>query len=166
MSEHSEQSEHQQLIHENLRLRLVKRLLTIGFTVDARDQWGETPMMAHIRSASHFQKSILHRLLYAGANIDSRNKQGEAAIHVSVKLGNIDATEVLLGRGANVHARDREGRGVLAAGEIAQRRAKNDPRLYAGITACMALAIDNGAIASPNLFQEWDMAPSKRWKLL
>ena len=137
------------------RLSLVKDLLSVGVEVEHHDKNGETPLMAHIRSMP-YQYDVIEIIVIAGANLNARDNKGENALHISVKLGNISATKALLTRRADIHARNRKKLGILAVAKSAQRQAKDDTSLYARIDACMALAIDAGAIASPSLFQEWD----------
>ncbi|KAL8804553.1 MAG: hypothetical protein Q9182_002468 [Xanthomendoza sp. 2 TL-2023] len=157
----------------NEHLKLVQDLLSAGHNPDVRDVFGETTLMRAIVSSDcetlyHeelFSKKkcynqIIEELLNYGANINARNPEGETALHVSVELGRISATQILLRRGANIHARDSKGRGVLAVGIPAWGRAMRNDGRHAKISACMALAVDAGAVASPTLFQEWDM-----WKV-
>ncbi|KAL8775076.1 MAG: hypothetical protein Q9209_000555 [Squamulea sp. 1 TL-2023] len=146
----------QQLSLNSLRLKLVRTLLDIGVNVNCHDRSGETPLMAHLRSKP-YQDAIVEELLHHRADPDLRNRAGETALHIAVQLGNVIAIKALLDRGANVHVRNRSCEGLLTVAERAQRRAKDDVSLYAEITACIALAIDAGAIASPNLFHEWDL---------
>ena len=136
------------------RLNLVKHLLSIGVDVNHHDDKGVTPLMAHVRCVT-YQHAIVDELLQHGAEPNARDKSGNTALHTAIKLGNIDATKTLIGRGANVHARDWKCKGLLTVAHRAQRRAKYNIDLYAKITICIALIIDAGAIASPDLFHEW-----------
>ena len=148
-------TEAQQQRSNAIRLDLVKHLLSIGVDVNHHDNEGVTPLMAHVRCVT-YQHAIVDELLQHGAEPNARDSSGNNALHIAIKLGNIDATTTLLGWGANVHARDLKCEGLLTVAKRAQRGAKDDVGLYARITACMALIIDAGAIASPNLFHEWD----------
>ena len=98
---------------------------------------------------------VIERLLSEGANINSRGALLETPLHISVKLGQIQTTRILIKYSPNIHARNCLREGVLAVGESALRQAKSDPSLYAKITACMTLAIDAGAIAKPTFEDEW-----------
>ena len=134
---------------------LVRTLLEIGVHLEHRDVKGETPLMAHIRSMPK-NDTIIEMLLSGGANPNSRNKKGESALHISVQLGQRVATTALLKHGANVHVRDWNLSGVLALGKAACGETRSDT-VYARIHVCMALATDAGAVAEPNLFQEWSV---------
>ena len=153
-------TEAQQQRSNAMRLNLVKHLLSIGVDVNHHDDEGVTPLMTHVRCVT-YQHAIVHELLQHGAEPNARDSSGNTALHIATKLGNIDATKILLGRGANVHARNRSCEGLLTVAKRAQRGAKDDVGLYAKITACMALIIDAGAIASPDLFHEWDTPQQK-----
>ena len=144
-----------------MRMDLVKHLLSIGVDVNHHDDEGVTPLMAHVRCVT-YQHAIVDELLQHGAEPNARDSSGNTALHIAIMLGNMDATKTLLGRGANVHARNRHCEGLLTVAKRAQRGAKDDVGLYAKITACMALIIDAGAIASPDLFQEWEKPQMKR----
>ena len=154
----------------NSRYALVEMFLINKVDANHFDESGETPLMAHIRGSE--DPTIMTLLIENGAKVDSRNRLGEAALHLSIKLGKIPITRALLsyrfnqqerfsGRWVNVHARNCKGEGVLAVGEIAQRQARANPGLYAKIAACKALAMDAGAIADPDLFQEWGLDESE-----
>ncbi|KAL8731536.1 MAG: hypothetical protein Q9166_003382 [cf. Caloplaca sp. 2 TL-2023] len=150
----------QQLAYKFSRLKLVKTLLSIGVDPNHHDGSGETPLMIHIRSIP-YQNAIIEELLRSGADPNLRNRKGEAALHIAVQLGNVVATRALLDRGANVHVRNLKCEGLLTVALSAQHRARDDVSLYAKVTTCIALAIDAGAIASPNLFHEWDIVPKQ-----
>ena len=141
------------------RLDRVEHLISIGVDVNGHDHTGSTPLMAYLRCVPYHQP-IIDKLLRYGADPDARDSTGMSALHIAIKLGNIEATKSLLSRGANVHARDQGCKGLLVVAERAQRRAirGDDVSLYAKITACMALVIDAGATAFPNLIDEWRMA--------
>ncbi|KAI4269579.1 MAG: hypothetical protein LQ337_007190 [Flavoplaca oasis] len=145
------------------RLSLVRDLLSIGVELDHHDNWGETPLMTHIRTVPE-QDDIILELLHSGADINARNEKGETALHISVRLGDTVGTKALLAQRAtvNVHVRNWEGQGLLAVAAKVAQSAKDDVGLYAKITTCMALAIDAGAIMAPTLFDEWDLREPAR----
>ena len=105
---------------------------------------------------------ILSRLLSAGAEIDYRNRNGETTLHIAVKLGRREAMKFLLGHGANVHARNSGGLGVVAVGEAASKRATHDEVLYAQIMLCISLVASAGGVSAPTILQEW---ASPQWKI-
>ncbi|KAI4257454.1 MAG: hypothetical protein L6R42_005648, partial [Xanthoria sp. 1 TBL-2021] len=117
------------------RLSLVRDLLSIGVELDHHDSFGETPLMTLIRTIPS-QDDIIQEFLHSGTNVNSRNENGEAALHISVRLGDIVGTKALLAQRAtvNVHVRNWKGEGLLAVAVKAQRLARDDVGLYAKIT--------------------------------
>ena len=152
--------------------RFIKELVSMGIDLDAYDNLGETPLMKCIRS-SHLcgatyrkleelsYRSSLNALLDSGANLTRRNQEFETPLHIAVKCGNIFATKELLMRGANVHARDRSGSGVILKAQAEQGRLKQDLGSYANITVCIGLVADAGALRRPSLFEEWSLPKYK-----
>ena len=143
-----------------LRLHLVEQLISAGVNVNNYDMQGNTVLMAfviHLLDGEDDKTlaSIFGHLIENGANLHWRNRQGETALHIAVRLGRKVATKILLHNGANVHSRTAEGKGVLAVGEKHYLEARDNQLLYASIMACMALAIDFGAVAAPTVVQEW-----------
>lgn len=143
-----------------LRYELVQNMLSVGVDINSYDLQGNTVLMAFVAHLCDGEDDktlakLLHHLAHKGANLHWRNRQGETALHIAVRLGRKIATRVLLEDGANVHARTTEGKGVLAVGEIHYLKARDDQQLYASIMACMALAIQFGAVAAPTVVQEW-----------
>lgn len=145
------------------RLSLVRDLLSVGVELNHPDERGETPLMTHIRTIPSQDKIILE-LLHSGADISLRNRKGETALHISIKLGSIIGTKALLAQRStvNVHVRNWRGEGLFAVAVRAQRYVGDDIGLYAKIAACMALAIDAGAIMAPTIFDEWDLREPAR----
>jgi hypothetical protein len=142
------------------RYELVLRMMHLGVDVNHYDKEGNTVLMVFV---THLQdgeddktlSKLLRQLINYGANVHWRNRQGETALHLAVRLGRKVATKVLLKTGANVHARTPEGKGVLALGERHYLRARDQPKLYASILACMALVMEYSAVAAPTAVQEW-----------
>ncbi|KAK3320587.1 hypothetical protein B0T19DRAFT_387218 [Cercophora scortea] len=130
------------------RLKHLEHLLHSPYPVDinAYDLLG-TPVLsafiAHIPDdqddKSKTLLSIFETLLRGGARIESRNRRGETPLLVAVRLGRKVALTTLLEHGANVHARDVFGRGVLEVVDSTCRGAGGDVALYARLEACRVL---------------------------
>jgi ankyrin repeat protein len=146
-----------------LRYGLVQNLLSIGVDPNNYDKQGNTVLMAfvnhlHDGEDDKILAEIFYCLIGYGANLHRRNRQGETALHVAVRFGRKIATRVLLEKGANVQARTITGEGVLAVGVQHYLKARDDQKLYSSIIACMALAIQYGAVAAPTIVQEWSIS--------
>ncbi|KAK3683399.1 hypothetical protein B0T22DRAFT_411382 [Podospora appendiculata] len=155
------------------RLRHLEHLLHSPQPVDinAYDSAGTpvlTAFIAHIPDDQDDKAktllTILETLLRAGARIEARNRAGETALLVAARLGRKVALTTLLEHGANVHARDVFGRGVLEVVDATCRGAGGDVALYARLEACRVLLTgrrDWGVVASaatagvPPVVLEW-----------
>lgn len=149
------------------RQHYLENLLKAGVDPNNFDKQGSTPLMAFVTHEPAGDEDdenmrILSRLLSAGAEIDYRNRNGETTLHIAVKLGRREATKFLLGHGANVHARNSGGLGVVAVGEAASKRAIHDEVLYAQIMLCISLVASAGGVSAPTILQEW---ASPQWKI-
>jgi ankyrin repeat protein len=146
---------------KTLRERYLDGLVTAGVNPNNYDKEGNTPLMAfitHTRTNEDDETTtrILTNLIDAKADIHRRNQQGETALHLAVKLGRRAATNLLLRKGANVHARNKRGSGILEAATEASGKAGRDEKSYAQILLCTFLAMRAGAVSSPTIMQEWD----------
>lgn len=143
--------------------------ITDGIDLNHYDRSGNSVLAAIIThipdNLEDNSKSILRifeTLIDHGADIEARNRRAETALLVAARLGRKIALAVLLERGANVHARDIDGRGVL---EIISNRlhipaVKEDLSLYARLEACRALLVHSknrnwGVVHRPTVLQEW-----------
>ncbi|AEO71790.1 uncharacterized protein THITE_124712 [Thermothielavioides terrestris NRRL 8126] len=133
------------------RLRHLQSLLdpSVGVSVMHYDRLGRTPLMAFIEHVpdDHDDKArtlqtILVTLVRADAGVlEARNRRGETPLLLAARLGRKVALATLLECGANVHARDADGRGVLELldAEVGGVRASADVCLYARLEACRVL---------------------------
>jgi len=146
------------------RLRHLESLL---HSVDPnhRDRRGNTVLMAFVSHLADDQDdksktllTILETLLRGGADLEARNRHGETALLVAARLGRKVALTTLLEHGANVHARDVYGRGVLGLLDTTCRAARHDLALYARLEACRVLLTgrrDWGVVLEPSVAREW-----------
>jgi ankyrin repeat protein len=116
--------------------RNLDSLLEAGVDPNNYNEAGETPFMAfiiHVRPGEDDDSTtrFIQRLFGAGADIHRRNHRGETPLHLAVKLGRRAAIKFLLSVGANVHAREGNGLGIVALGIGCAREAKNNPIIYA-----------------------------------
>ncbi|KAK4142036.1 uncharacterized protein C8A04DRAFT_13625 [Dichotomopilus funicola] len=131
------------------RLRHLHSLLhPSGVSVTHYDTHGLTPLMAFVEHIPDDQddkaktlQAILETLVRAGARLEARNRRGETPLLMAARLGRKVALAALLECGANVHARDADGRGVLELldGEVGGEKARKEVGLYARLEACRVL---------------------------
>ncbi|KAB5513499.1 ankyrin repeat-containing domain protein, partial [Coniochaeta sp. 2T2.1] len=104
-------------------LPMMKFLLDAGIHPDARFS-GLTPSM---RTLHHQSLDALQMLLKAGAKAEARTPSGISALHAaienSVRGGDEEIISVLLGAGARIHDRERDG---LNAAELCGARGRPD----------------------------------------
>jgi hypothetical protein len=130
------------------------------------DEEGNTPLMAfikHVRAGEDDATTtrILNKLFTAKADIHRRDRNGETAHHLAAKLGRRAATKFLLAKGANVHARNKKGEGIIEVGTQASDKCRHDDMLYGQIMLCMCLATSLGAVSSLTILQEWASRPRR-----
>lgn len=157
------------------RLRHLHGLLHPSINVDVHhyDRQGTTPLMAFIEHIPDDQDdkaktlhAILETLIRAGGGaraMERRNRRGETALLLAARLGRKVALAVLLEQGANVRARDVDGRGVLEVldATVGSARAKGDVSLYARLEACRVLLTgrrDWGVRYHVGVVEEWRLA--------
>ncbi|KAK4248957.1 hypothetical protein C7999DRAFT_13186 [Corynascus novoguineensis] len=169
------------------RLRHLYALLepSVSVSVSHYDCCGYTPLMAFIEHIPDEQddkaktlQAILETLVRAGASgdeavssrrrrlLEARNRRGETPLLMAARLGRKVALATLLEGGANVHARDADGRGLLEVldAEVGGARARAEVGLYARLEACRALLTGRrewgvGYVhhGEPAIVREWRM---------
>jgi hypothetical protein len=149
------------------RLRHLRALLRSDPPLDVNhyDKVGNTVLGAFITHLPDDQddktkslSAILETLIGAGAHVEGRNRRGETALLVAARLGRKVALTTLLENGANVHARDVDGKGILQVIDATCRAAQEDVALYARLEACRVLLTGRrnwGAVQCPTVLQEW-----------
>ncbi|KAF6842400.1 ankyrin repeat protein [Colletotrichum musicola] len=143
-----------------IRETIVRDLIELGVDPNHYDKYGNTVLMAFVAQLPEdddYKKpvAILEFLIRAGADIDARNRSGETALHIAVRRGKKLAMRTLTQNGANVQARDVEGRSVL---EVADRMVASGSRGidHPRYEACHAWLSGQGkAVQDPTIIQEW-----------
>jgi len=85
--------------YEQRLLMITDYFLKSGTDVNAKDEWGETALMA---AASHYSTDITNLLLQNGAKINEKSNFGDTAIYIACNQLNVDVVELLLENGAEV----------------------------------------------------------------
>lgn len=103
---------------------------------------------------------ILDLLLRHGAQIDMRNREGETALLVAARCGNKNVVSTLLEQGANLHARDKNGRGIMGVldARIDSCRGKGVSeygRLEAVRASLAKIVLDMAGEDEPGFLDEW-----------
>lgn len=153
-----------------VRARYLETLLipTVnGPDVNHYDKKGLTVLMAFaVHLADEHDKSglvigrIIDSLVAGGAKLDARNRQGETALLVAARHGNKHVVSKLLERGANIHARDKSGRGIMAIIDSQIAESSGDLPLYGRLEAVRAAVVakklgENGGQDEPSFLDEW-----------
>jgi ankyrin repeat protein len=136
----------------NPNIQAARLLLDRGAAVDARDEWGRTPL--HWAASTGYIKAV-ELLLDRGADINAKDNDGlgsgtgswrqgygRTPLHYAAYQCEPDVVKLLLGRGADVNAKDKGGRTPLdAASEEGHTKVVAIIRAVTG----SALSLDAGA---------------------
>lgn len=91
-----------------------KNLLEQGANVDARDEFGSTPLIAANQSGHPLTKSrrteISDLLIAYGADVNAINCKSETALMHAVDTDNISTIQLLVQKGADLRAEDGKSR--------------------------------------------------------
>lgn len=103
---------------------------------------------------------ILELLIVNGAKIDARNCRGETALLVGARCGNKHVVSNLLDRGANLYARDKHGRGIMAIIDKQISQSSRDLPSYGRLEAVRAAVLakkldERGGNDEPSFLDEW-----------
>jgi len=119
---------------------LVKKLLTEGAQVNARDQNGATALMYACAAYSEASINVLQMLFSAGAGINLADRSGATALHVATGDGvRLICVKELLLHGANPNAQDGHGDTPLIA---AVKHAQNEEDATQAVRLLIAAGAD------------------------
>lgn len=95
------------LLHDSANFFEIEKVITNGLDINARDQIGQTPLMAAV--IWHDDPTVIEKLIKAGADVNMRNKYGETSLMYAIKSGNISVTKTLIRMGADINICSEEG---------------------------------------------------------
>lgn len=89
---------------------VIRALIRKGADVNAKDQYGETPL----HNAAEYGDTYVADLLIAnGANVNSKNNRGETPLHCATFWGYRQMVELLIANGADITAKTSEGQTAI-----------------------------------------------------
>ncbi len=90
---------------------IVSRLLEMGANPNARDLYGNTPLMTAVADCQNIR--IIELLLNAGADVNARNENLMTPLMFAVGNRNAKVAELLINAGADLNAQDEDGNTAL-----------------------------------------------------
>jgi ankyrin repeat protein len=99
----------------NGKVRAAELLIKKGADVNARNAFSDTPLLTSARGS--VAPGLIKLLIEAGAGVNATDSQGENALHKLARFGypqkNVEAAQMLLDAGADIAARNRDGKTPL-----------------------------------------------------
>ena len=89
-------------------LAKVEEHLQKGIGVDARDEWGRTPLMWSTEDLD-----VARYLVENGADVNARDAKGDTTLRWAATFGHLDVVKFLVQQGADVSVRDSQGQTPL-----------------------------------------------------
>ncbi|EHA50350.1 hypothetical protein MCOR27_000195 [Pyricularia oryzae] len=163
------------------RLKYLRGLLSCpGIDPNHYSKDGNTVLMAFIQHLTDVDEdkhrnlaAILNTLIDVegkgrGPILEARNRNGETPLLMAARLGRKTALKTLLERGANVHARDVNKRGILDIidEQLGSVEARQDTTVYGRLEACRVLltgrykedwAGGDEVCQKPSILDEWQV---------
>jgi hypothetical protein len=141
------------------RLSHVDETISLGADPNGFDQCGETPLHTFLaRPRSNEDKptnaQIVRLLAIRGADIHMRSRDGETPLHLACKNGLPGCVHALLALGANVHARNRCGRGVVAEARVSLASERH-AMMVERIRRCIEMVKRSGGVEYPTESHEY-----------
>jgi len=112
------QSLHQAVVDGNVEQ--VKRLISKGADVHAKNRMGWTPLHTAVRNQ---KKTIAEFLIDKGADINGKDSSGQTPLHFAVDTGQRDMAELLIAKGADINAVSGRGENALS---LAKKRGRTE----------------------------------------
>jgi len=96
------------------KFEVVQKLIEYNANINARDEYGWTPLYPASRGFYLKDGSVLRLLLERGADVNARaDKDGSTPLHEASRYGALEAVRLLLEHGADVEAVDFDGKTAL-----------------------------------------------------
>ncbi|KAI0878562.1 hypothetical protein GGS24DRAFT_398001 [Hypoxylon argillaceum] len=150
---------------DNRRQEYIQGLICAKVDANQYDKQGNTPLMSFVVNSSDATKyekeesEIVIRALVqdAGAKLESRNRNGETTLHLAARHGKPIALRVLLELGANPHARNAQGLGILEVIDNLYSTTECDDKNNARFEASRAVLTrtKDCAVQTPTVIDEW-----------
>lgn len=101
--------------HWGRNTEVAELLINNGADVNAEDEFGGTPLHDAARKGhSEDAKLLLAKLLLAkGANINAKDKAYDTPLHLAAENGNTEVAKLLINNGADIDAKDGDGKTPL-----------------------------------------------------
>ena len=98
------------LLHKAWNVVIAKYLVARGGEVDAKNQFGMTPL--HLAAFTK-DTEIVQFLISKGADVHAKSNSGETPLHWAANNRNTEVAAFLVSKGADVHAKNNDGQSPL-----------------------------------------------------
>lgn len=95
---------------DNGSIEQAQSLIAGGANINAKDEYGQTPLHKTIGARGLENRTLLAELLLAhGANSNAKDELGNTPLYKTVKWSSVGVAEVLISTGADLNAKNKDG---------------------------------------------------------
>ncbi|MDQ7839347.1 MAG: ankyrin repeat domain-containing protein [Thermodesulfobacteriota bacterium] len=150
----------------------IKRWISKGADVNAKNEYGDTPLCIASSGGHKGSKEIVELLISCGAKVYVKGYWGGTPLHNAISNGNKEIVELLISNGADVNAKDKNGITPLSLAsekghkeiiELLKAHGAFDGNIFTAIKECNLQAVKYFIQKNPSIVKTKDNNGTFGW---